>query len=70
MPWNNIKFSVKFNSLDGIKLYLNDEKFAEFSTHIDGYGSMENMSGLEKQMVLHNEALHVLEFLQELQNLQ
>lgn len=69
MPWNNIKFSVKFNILDGIKLYLNDEKFAEFSIHIDNYKSTENMSGLEKQMVLHNEALHVLEFLQELQNL-
>lgn len=70
LPWNNIKFSVKFNSLDGIKLYLNDEKFAEFSAHIDNYISIENMSALEKQMILHNEALHVLEFLQELQNLQ
>lgn len=70
LPWNNIKFSVKFNILDGIKLYLNDEKFAEFSIHIDNYKTTENMSDLEKQMILHNEALHVLEFLQELQNLQ
>ncbi len=70
LPWNNINFSVKFNSLDGIKLYLNDEKFAEFSTHTDNYKITEDMSKLEQQMVLHNEALHVLEFLQELQSLQ
>ncbi len=70
LSWDNVKFSVKFNSLNGIKLYLNDEKFAEFSTHIDNYKNIENMSALEIQMVLHNEALNVLEFLQELQNLQ
>ncbi len=69
MPWDSIKFSVKFNILDGIKLYLNDEKFAEFSINFENYKSTENMSKLEVQMVLHNEALHILEFLQELQSL-
>ncbi len=69
MPWDSIKFSVKFNILDGIKLCLNDEKFAEFSINFENYKSTENMSKLEVQMVLHNEALHILEFLQELQSL-
>lgn len=70
LPWDNVKFSVKFNSLNGIKLYLNDEKFAEFSTHMDNYITTEGMSALEVQMLLHNEALNVLGFLQELKNIQ
>lgn len=70
VPWNQIKFSVKFNSINGIKLYINNEKFAEFSIQADSYKNMENMSAMELQMVLHNEALHILEFLQSLESLQ
>lgn len=70
LPWSSIKFSVKSSLVNDIKLYLNDEKFAEFSINTSNYISKENMSKLEVQMVLHNEALHILEFLQELQSLQ
>ena len=56
--------------MSDIKLYLNDEKFAEFDINTSNYQSKETMSKLEVQMVSHNEALHILEFLQELQSLQ
>lgn len=70
LSWDNVKFSVKFNILNDIKLYLNYEKFAKFSAHIDNYKNRKNMSALEMQMISHNEALNILKFLQELQNLQ
>lgn len=69
ISWSQMKFSAKFNSADGIILYLNDDKFAEFSTHMESYRDMETMSPLERQMVLQNEAFHVLQFLQGLESL-
>ncbi len=70
LPWDSIKFSVRSSFVSDIKLYLNDEKFAEFDINTSNYQSKETMSKLEMQMVSHNEALHILEFLQELQSLQ
>ncbi len=70
LPRDSIKFSVRSSFVSDIKLYLNDEKFAEFDINTSNYQSKETMSKLEMQMVSHNEALHILEFLQELQSLQ
>ena len=69
LTWNQMKFTVKFNSINGMILYINKEKFAEFSIQAGNYKNIENMSKMEIQMILHGEALHVLEFLQELENL-
>lgn len=71
LPWEQINFSVQFNSLDyGMKLYLNGKKIAEFVTHYDDYPDFENMSKFERQMAAQIEAQHLLGFLQELKNLQ
>ncbi len=69
IPFSQLKFSVKFSSINDIKLYINNEKFAEFSTCFDSYKDIEKLPGMELKMILHNEALDLLGFLQELGNL-
>lgn len=69
IPFNQLKFSVKFSSLNGIKLYINNEKFAEFDTCFDSYKNIEKLPGMELKIILHNEALNLLGFFQELGDL-
>lgn len=70
LPWNEVEFSVKFNFENGIKLYMNGKKIAEFVSHLEGYSNWEQMTEEEKKEYAKKESDRLLEFLGELRNLQ
>lgn len=70
LPWDQVEFSIKFNFQNGMKLYMNGKKIAEFVTHFESYPDAESMTEQEQQMAARKEADRVLEFLRELRNLE
>ena len=67
-PWHKVDFSIRLTVLNGMELYLNDTKIAEFKGQFEDAAYVETLSGQEQEMELHKEAVRVIEFLRELKH--
>ena len=68
LPWDKVDFSIRLTVLNGMELYLNDTKIAEFKGQFEDAAYVETLSGQEQEMELHKEAVRVIEFLRELKH--
>lgn len=69
LPWNEVEFSVKLTVLNGLELFMNEKKIAEFQGQFEDAAYVESLPVQEQEMELHREAVRVIEFLRELKNL-
>lgn len=65
-PWDKVNFSIRFTVLNGMQLFMNETKIAEFKGQFKDTGHMESLSDPEQEMELHKEAVRIIEFLREL----
>ncbi len=66
LPWNEVDFSVKVNSINGLELYMNGDKVAEFEAHFEG--DPKAMPEQQKKMAAQKDAGRLVDFLQELKD--
>lgn len=66
LPWNEVDFSMKVNSINGLELYLNGNKVAEFACHFGD--DPKAMPDQQKKMVAQKDAGRLADFLNEMKN--
>ena len=64
-----MEFSVALTALNGLELFLNGKKIAEFKGQFENAAYVESLPGQEQEMELQKEAVRMIEFLRELKNL-
>lgn len=69
LPWDKVEFSVKLTVLNGLELFMNEKKIAEFQGQFEDAAHVESLPGQEQEMEVHREAVRMIEFLRELKNL-
>ena len=65
-PWDKVNFSIRLTVLNGLELFMNDTKIAEFTGQFEDAGSVKTLPDQEQEMELHREAVRLIEFLREL----
>lgn len=68
-PWDEVAFSIRLTVLNGMELYMNETKIAEFQGQFEDAAYVETLPGQEQEMELHKEAVRLIEFLRELKRL-
>lgn len=66
ITWDKMEFSVRLTVLNGLELFVNETKIAEFKGQFDDAAYVESLTGQEQEIELHKEAVRVIEFLREL----
>lgn len=69
LGWDKVEFSVALTALNGLELFLNGKKIAEFKGQFENAAYVESLPGQEQEMELQKEAVRMIEFLRELKNL-
>lgn len=69
LPWGKVDFSVRLTVLNGLELFMNGTKIAEFKGQFEDAAQVETLSDQEQEMELQREAVRVIEFLRELKKL-
>lgn len=65
-PWDKVNFSIRLTVLNGLELFMNDTKIAEFTGQFEDAGYVKTLPDQEQEMELHREAVRLIEFLREL----
>ncbi len=68
-PWDQVEFSIRLTVLNGMQLFMNETKVAEFQAQFEDADYVETLPGQEQEMETHKEAVRIIEFLRELKNL-
>jgi len=69
LTWDKVEFSVRLTVLNGLELFMNDTKIAEFKAQFENAAYVETLPDQEQEMAVHREAVRMIEFLRELKNL-
>ena len=69
LPWDKVNFSIKLTILNGMELYMNGTKIAEFMAQFQDAARVETLPRQEQEMELQREAVRIIEFLRELKKL-
>lgn len=69
LPWEKVNFTIGLTILNGMELFMNGAKIAEFKGQFDDAAYVETLPGQEQEMELHKEAVRVIEFLRALKNM-
>lgn len=69
LTWDEVQFTVKLTVLNGLELFMNGTKIAEFKGQFEDAAYVESLPGQEQEMELQKEAVRIIEFLRELKKL-